>query len=99
MKKYLLSIVVVAVALFTLAASPSYAQSNTSYNENLQTCLNGNFRSLCRHSILTPSDARRVEEAEHRANFSTCLNGNFRSLCQYSILTAEERRQVEEAEY
>ena len=66
--------------------------------ENFETCISGEYPSLCKHSLLTREEAVQVEAAEKRANFSTCISGEYPSLCKHSWLTREEAARVNNAE-
>lgn len=67
-------------------------------SENLKTCLDGNYPSLCKHDLLTANELTQVKEAERKANLRTCLTGNYPSLCKYNLLSPGESKQVKEAE-
>lgn len=66
--------------------------------DNFNTCISGEYPSLCKHSLLTREEAVQVEAAEKRANFRTCISGEYPSLCKHSWLTREEAAQVSSAE-
>ena len=66
--------------------------------ENLKTCLNGNYPSLCKRELLTSAESAQVDAAERRENLKTCLNGNYPSLCKRELLTSAESAQVDAAE-
>lgn len=87
-----LLLVTSAFALATLAV-PAQA------DDNLRTCLDGSYPSLCDKSRLTPSQRVQAEAAERRANLETCLDGNYPSLCNHGLLTSEEAVQVRTAEH
>ena len=65
---------------------------------NFNTCISGEYPSLCKHSLLTREEAVQVEAAEKRANFRMCISGQYPSLCKHSWLTREEAAQVSSAE-
>ena len=67
-------------------------------DDNLRTCLDGRYPSLCDKSRLAPDQRQRAEVAELRANLETCLSGKYTSLCRHQLLTPDETRRVEEAE-
>ena len=89
------------VALSVIAGGHSGAAADTvaEYQANLRTCLSGEYRMLCNHSILNSGDAQRVREAEYQANLRTCLSGEYRMLCNHSILNPGDAQGVREAEY
>lgn len=70
----------------------------SSDRDNFNTCISGEYPSLCKHSLLTREEAVQVEAAEKRANFRTCISGEYPSLCKHSWLTREEAAQVISAE-
>lgn len=65
---------------------------------NYNKCIDGRYPALCNHSLLTPSEAARVDAAERRANFNKCIDGRYPALCDHSLLTQSEAAQVREAE-
>ena len=67
--------------------------------ENLATCLSGQYPSLCRHELLTAAQRKEVAAAERRANLATCLDGHYPSLCHQELLKGDEVQRVKEAEY
>lgn len=82
------------------AAGGSAAQGNSASvdPENLQTCLSGNYPSLCKRSLLTESQKAQVADAERRENLQTCLSGSYPSLCKRSLLSESEKLRVADAE-
>lgn len=66
--------------------------------KNLETCLSGNYPSLCKRSLLTESQKIQVADAERRENLKTCLSGSYPSLCKRSLLSESEKGRVAEAE-
>ena len=46
-----------------------------SLGENLETCLSGNYPTLCKKLLLTPDQRRQADAAERRENLHTCLSG------------------------
>ena len=85
--------------LFVLLSITNVYAGNTTDAQNLSVCLQGNLRSLCNHTILTPNQKEQVESAEYQANLSTCLQGSLRSLCRHEVLKSEDQVRVKEAEY
>ena len=66
--------------------------------ENLKTCMDGSYASLCKHSWLTPQQAIEVKRAERTDNLKTCMNGSYASLCKHSWLTPQQAVEVKKAE-
>jgi hypothetical protein len=66
--------------------------------ENLKTCLEGIYASLCKHTPLSQDERLKVAEAERMANLKTCLAGRYESLCDHSKLSLEEMSRVRQAE-
>ena len=89
-----------SVALTMTLTSVAYAQTTSvsERRENIKTCLDGRYPSLCRKGLLTQPERARVAEAEQRENLKTCLDGRYPSLCRKDLLTQVERAQVAEAE-
>jgi len=56
------------------------------------------YPALCNHSLLTPTQAQQVHEAELRHNLNTCLTGMYPALCNHSLLTPTQAQQVKDAE-
>ena len=67
-------------------------------SENLKTCLDGKYPSLCKYHLLSPEELSRAKEAERQVNLKTCLDGNYPSLCKYNLLSPKELAQAKEAE-
>ena len=61
-----------------------------SYEENLQTCLDGRFPAFCDHSKLSAYDAARVDTAEREANFVTCIDPQWQHLCRPELLPGSD---------
>ena len=57
-----------------------------SYQENLDTCLDGRFPAFCDHDKLTSLDAARAREAEYQANQVTCIDPEWQHLCRPELL-------------
>ena len=89
MNRILLATITFLFANLVLADTPA---------ENLQTCLSGQYHSLCDYSALTPEQRERAIEARRRENLQTCLSGKYKSLCQYGLLSKLELQQTREAE-
>lgn len=66
--------------------------------ENLRRCLDGNYPSLCNHSLLSAEELARAKEAERQVNLKRCLDGNYPSLCNHSLLSASELIKARDAE-
>ena len=73
---------------------PGLVSGQTTTAENLETCLDGRYPSLCKDSLLTSEQRRQVRNAEAAENLKTCMDGRYPSLCKDSLLTSEQRRQV-----
>ncbi|MBK9130415.1 MAG: peptidoglycan-binding protein [Gammaproteobacteria bacterium] len=65
---------------------------------NYNKCIDGRYPALCDHTLLTPSEAARVDAAERRANFEKCIDGRYPALCNHSLLTQSEAVRVDAAE-
>lgn len=81
-----------------LARQPVRHSEPSRDRENYETCISGEYPSLCKHNLLTREEAVQVEAAEKRANFRTCISGEYPSLCKHSLLTREQAAQVNSAE-
>lgn len=88
----------VLVALTVLFATTVHAQSEHQRAQNLATCLQGRYPSLCKRALLTSEELRKVDAAERRDNLSTCLGGKYPTLCRRHLLTPAELDQVVAAE-
>jgi hypothetical protein len=87
-----------AIAVFLLLAAVVFAQSQTSVQQNLQTCLSGRYPSLCNHSSLNAEQLKQAQAAEIRENLKTCMTGRYLALCDHSKLTSEQLNSVRESE-
>jgi hypothetical protein len=67
--------------------------------ENLRTCLNGNYPNLCKKNLLNETELKQAYEAERKVNLKTCLNGNYPNLCKKNLLNETELKQALEAEW
>ena len=76
----------------------NYSNDTSSDKENYKKCIDGRYPSLCDHSLLTQTEAARVDAAERKANFEKCIDGRYPSLCDHSLLTQAEAVRVAEAE-
>lgn len=68
-------------------------------NENLTTCLSGQFPNLCKRSMLTAEQKIAATAAERRENLSICLTGYYPSLCKHSWLSNTQKAQAKMAEW
>lgn len=66
--------------------------------KNLNLCLDGRYKSLCKHNLLTAEQATQVADAERSANLKSCLDGRYPSLCDHQSLTNNELIDVDLAE-
>jgi len=66
--------------------------------ENLRRCLDGNYPSLCKYSLLSSKEVAQAKEAERQVNYRRCIDGNYPSLCKYGLLSSRELTQAKEAE-
>ena len=71
---------------------------STRDQRNFNKCIDGRYPALCDHSLLTPSEAAKVDAAERRVNFNKCIDGRYPALCNHSLLTQSEASQVSAAE-
>lgn len=85
-------------ALLLSASHPLYAQQNPTREQNLQTCLSGRYRALCRQDLLSPEERVQVRAAELRENLRICLTGRYPTLCNHSELTPEQAAALRAAE-
>jgi hypothetical protein len=67
--------------------------------DNLSTCLDGRYPTLCDKSHLSAEQLQRVARAEHAANLSKCLEGRYPMLCRHGDLTPAEQKRVQQAEH
>jgi hypothetical protein len=67
MRLVLLITLLLYTALNAYGNSKIHDTKAEKYRANLQTCLQGSYPALCRHTILTPEDAQLVKHAEYRA--------------------------------
>ena len=65
---------------------PVHTSEIASYQENLDTCLDGRFPAFCDHDKLSSLDAARVREAEYQANQVTCIDPQWQHLCRPELL-------------
>ena len=89
----------IGVSLFAVVmtlAGISVAQ--VSPEQNLRTCLDGRYPSLCDQSRLIPQQRQEVDVATRQANLKSCLDGRYPALCKHALLTPEQRAQVDAAE-
>ena len=66
--------------------------------ENFNKCIDGRYPLSCNHSLLTESEAARVDAAERKANFNKCIDGRYPLSCNHSLLTESEAASVGAAE-
>jgi hypothetical protein len=66
--------------------------------ENLNTCLDGRYKSLCKHNLLTPEQSSQVADAERSANLKSCSDGRYPALCDHRSLSDSEAADVDLAE-
>jgi len=67
-------------------------------DQNLTTCLEGKYPSLCDRNKLTDRQRSLSDKAEKRQNLNLCLIGKYPSLCRKELLTGEELAKVNDAE-
>ena len=84
----------------SVSSAPPVARRSepSSDRENYNSCISGEYPSLCKHSLLTSEEVVQVDAAEKRANFKTCISGEYPSLCKHSWLTKEQAGLVSGAE-
>jgi hypothetical protein len=88
-----------ALALFAATSLPdAFAQTDQQRAQNLATCLEGRYPTLCKHGWLSADERSKVNQAEHRENLRTCLTGRYPNLCRKQRLSPEEAKQVADAE-
>ncbi len=87
-----------AIAGFLLLAAEVFAQGQNSVQQNIQTCLSGQYPSLCDHSSLSAEQLKQAQSAEIRENLKTCMSGRYPALCDHSKLTSEQLNSVRESE-
>lgn len=78
--------------------SGGHAWNGGSDAADLRKCLDGRYRSLCDHSLLTASQAAQVDAAERTANLRVCLDGRYPSLCNHALLAHEQAERARQAE-
>ena len=83
----------------TILAFGLFVASSNLHASNLSTCLDGRYPVLCDRSILTQSQLKSVDDAEHRANLKSCLDGRYPVLCRHGDLTTEDAVRVSKAEH
>jgi hypothetical protein len=66
--------------------------------ENLNTCLSGQFPTLCKRGLLSAAEKSQVDAAERRENLKTCLSGQFPTLCKRELLSPDEKTEADAAE-
>lgn len=105
MNRLILVLAVAAVSLTGQSNGGSYQDlsprelvERAERQANLNTCLDGRYPSLCKHSLLSTEEVSRVSGAEHAANLRTCLDGRYPALCGHQRLVGSEVEQVKEAE-
>jgi hypothetical protein len=86
------------IAIFVLLTPGVFAQSQTSEQRNLQTCLSGRYPALCNHSSLSAEQLQQAQAAEIRENLKTCMTGRYPALCDHSKLTSEQLNSVRGSE-
>lgn len=84
----------------TMALLPisSSAQTDFEKSQNLTTCLNGRYPSLCKKHWLSSDESKKADIAERRENLKICLNGRYPALCNRNKLSSDEGQQVLAAE-
>nr|WP_239482281.1 peptidoglycan-binding protein [Pseudomonas insulae] len=84
----------------TVISQPRVTYSNEASidKDNYKKCIDGRYPSLCDHTLLTQSEAARVDAAERKANFGKCIDGRYPSLCDHTLLTQSEAARVDAAE-
>jgi peptidoglycan hydrolase-like protein with peptidoglycan-binding domain len=87
-----------AAASSPSAIPPPQLSTGSRDRANYQTCISGNYPTLCKHDLLTTDEAGEVAEAERRANLRTCSTGEYPTLCKHGLLTRGEAADVAEAE-
>lgn len=87
------------LAVITLtSARVAVAQTDRQKAQNLATCLDGRYPTLCKRGWLSVEERSKVDAAERSANLNTCLDGRYPSLCNKGRLSPEEARLVAAAE-
>lgn len=93
-----IAFLVFVTGLYVIDCATAFAQSDLQRAENLATCLNGRYPSLCKKSWLTADELKKAEMAERQENLNLCLTGRYPTLCNKSKLTPNEAQQVLAAE-
>ena len=62
--------------------------------DNLKTCLDGRYPSLCKRNLLTDAQRTQAANTEGAENVKTCLTGRYPSLCKQNLLTEQQERQM-----
>lgn len=86
------------VALVFAISHPLHAQQEPTREQNLQTCLSGRYRVLCRHDLLSPEERVHVRAAELQENLRVCLTGRYSTLCNHAELRPDQAAAVRDAE-
>jgi chemotaxis protein histidine kinase CheA len=76
----------------------NYPNETTRNDKNYSRCIDGQYPELCDHSLLTRTEAVRVDAAERKANFEKCIDGRYPALCNHSLLTPTEALRVDAGE-
>jgi hypothetical protein len=86
------------ICILFWVSGTAHGQTDLQRAQNLATCLDGKFPSLCRKDWLSPDNRRKAAMAEQRENLHTCLSGRYPILCNKELLSPEESNQVAAAE-
>ncbi len=84
--------------LLLVTSGIAHGQTDLQRAQNLVTCLEGRFPSLCHTEWLSPADRQKAVLAERRENLETCLSGKYPALCNKNELSAEQKAEVDVAE-
>jgi hypothetical protein len=98
MQQSVLGATFICVTLLAIPVNKSFAQTDMQRAQNLVTCLNGQYPSLCKRQWLSNEEQKKADIAERRENLSVCLTGRYPSLCNRSKLMPEELQKVVAAE-